>query len=90
MNNNTNKNTNSNDEINKQDVKELMIRNQYLRSNINKMLKIIREYREEINDNENIMDILCDHNWINDYLSYSYDERPKYCDKCFLYKLNKL
>lgn len=86
MNNNTNKNTNSKDEINKQDVKELMIRNQYLRSNINKMLKIIREYREEINDNEKIMDILCDHIWVNDYLSYSYDERPKYCEKCFLYR----
>ena len=69
-----------------QEVKELMIRNQYLRSNINKMLKNIREYREEINDNEEIIDKLCDHILVNDYLSYLYDERPKYCKKCFLYR----
>ena len=69
-----------------QEVKELMIRNQYLRSNINKMLKNIREYREEINDNEEIIDKLCDHIWVNDYLCYSYHERPKYCKKCFLYR----
>ena len=81
-----NNKVNSNDEINEQEIKELMIRNQYLRSNINKMLKNIREYREEINDNEEIIDKLCDHIWINDYLSYSYDERPKYCKKCFLYR----
>jgi hypothetical protein len=85
MSNNTNKNINLKD-TNKQEVKELMIRNQYLRSNINKMLKMIQEFRNEINDNEEIMDKLCNHIWINDYLSYSYDERPKYCNKCFLYR----
>lgn len=85
MSNDTNKNINLKD-TNKQEVKELMIRNQYLRSNINKMLKMIQEFRNEINDNEEIMDKLCNHIWINDYLSYSYDERPKYCNKCFLYR----
>ena len=71
---------------NEEEVKELMIRNQYLRSNINKMLKIIQEYRNEINDNDKNIDQLCNHIWVNDYLSYSYDERPKYCEKCLLYR----
>ena len=50
------------------------------------MLRMISNYREEINDNEKIIDRLCDHIWVNDYLSYTYDERPQYCKKCNLYK----
>ena len=83
---NTDKENNINEENNKQQIKELGIRNQYLRSNINKMLGMISTYREEIKSNEEIIDTLCEHKWVNDYLSYTYDERPQYCKKCNLYK----
>ena len=83
---NTDKENNINEENNKQQIKELGIRNQYLRYNIYKMLGMISTYREEIKSNEEIIDTLCDHNWVNDYLSYTYDERPQYCKKCNLYK----
>ena len=84
--NNTNDENITNEENNKQQIKELGIRNQYLRSNINKMLGIISTYREEIKSNEEIIDTLCKHKVVNDYLSYTYDERPQYCKICNLYK----
>lgn len=83
---NENNENNENDENNIQQIKELGIRNQYLRTNINKMLRMISNYREEIGSNEEIIDGLCNHIWVNDYLSYTYDERPQYCKKCNLYK----
>ena len=67
-----------------QQIVELNIRNKYLYRNINNMLKLISEFRDEISDNKDIIDKLCDHDWKYDYMMFNYDERPKYCTKCFL------